>query len=351
MPSERQKQLSAVSTIIADYREKEKPRIASRNPELIDAWLTQFPKAMQEPILLTLAHVFSRTYVSEEMFRQFLAGLATNTKLCSGERPNDYWRKANLLRIQKGGSSQDEFLETFDDVLQSVHGFGIAESGSEDGDFIYLDDCIATGNRVRRDVCEWLATETPVKLKLHIITPIRYEGSYWVDAKIHEAAKSNGKTISITKWRLENFEMENRKNRRNEADVLWPSKLPTDPDVEVYGKYLASLGFAPELRSPGNPGRSRIFRNDEEKVLLEQAFLVRGCQIRREQSSLPDNLRPLGYHNLSCLGFGSMFVTYRNCPNNCPLPFWVEQKEFPALFPRKTNTNSADEKFLKEFLR
>ena len=38
-----------------------------------------------------------------------------------------------------------------------------------------------------------------------------------------------------------------------------------------------------------------------------------------------------------------MFVTYRNCPNNCPLALWIEQDDFPALFPRKTNAEVFDE--------
>ena len=53
-------------------------------------------------------------------------------------------------------------------------------------------------------------------------------------------------------------------------------------------------------------------------------------------------MRPLGYHNLRTLGFGSMFITYRNCPNNCPLALWVEQDAYPSLFPRKANTKNLD---------
>ena len=33
--------------------------------------------------------------------------------------------------------------------------------------------------------------------------------------------------------------------------------------------------------------------------------------------------RPLGNMVLEALGFGSLHVTFRNCPNNCPLAFWA----------------------------
>jgi hypothetical protein len=39
---------------------------------------------------------------------------------------------------------------------------------------------------------------------------------------------------------------------------------------------------------------------------------------------------------LETLGFGSTLVTFRNCPNNCPLAFWAGYPWYP-LFQRKTN--------------
>jgi hypothetical protein len=39
---------------------------------------------------------------------------------------------------------------------------------------------------------------------------------------------------------------------------------------------------------------------------------------------------------LQTVGFGALIVTFRNCANNCPLGFWVDDPWYP-LFPRKTN--------------
>ena len=336
----RNENLVALSGTIADYRTDEIPQ---RTPELIEQWLRQFPTEIQDAVLEALLHVLRRTYISREKFGAFLKGLALTESLSPGTAPSEYWRGVNLLNIQQGGSSQSETLAMFDELLREAHGFGVAQTGSLNGDFIYLDDCIATGSRLRSDVCNWLNGNTPVNINLHVITPILFSGSWWVDKMIQQEAKKEGKTIVIKKWRIPEFHMENRRGRRDNSDVLWPCSIPDHEAVRQYCQLLEDLGYPPVLRNPGNSGASGIFETDEEKRLLEEALLIRGSVIKKEQVNLPSNLRPLGYSNLDTLGFGSMFVTYRNCPNNCPLALWIEQDDFPALFPRKTNAEVFDE--------
>lgn len=345
MSISRAEQLGRLAAILADYRQGE---IQPRTPELIDRWLSQFPATDQMALLTALVHVLGKTYISRDHFKRFLAALATTDKLSPGTQPSMYWRAANYLNIQQGGSSQADILGTFDEVLHQTHGFGLESTGSPTGDFVYLDDCIGTGSRVRSDVCTWLDTVAQTSIRLHIVTPVLYLGSWWIDKKIAEKAASVGKTVAIKKWRLDHFQMENRLNSRNSADVLWPTAIPSDPSAQAYAATLQATGHPASLRTPGNLGASGIFADDAQKILLEQAFLTLGCQLRQECGNLPDRARPLGYHNLDCLGFGSMFVTYRNCPNNCPLALWVEQSSYPSLLPRKTNSQSADERLMRE---
>lgn len=347
MAENRGELVRSISDTLADYRLGE---IEPRSVDLVDAWVQQFPGGSQLEILKALSHVFKKTYISKVDFKKFLGGLFRGTKMAPGRKAHEYWREVSFLDIQKGGQSQSELLRLADEALNETHGFGLDATGCGGGDWIYLDDCIGTGSRVRSDVCGWIETEAPKAANLHVISPVLYLGSWWIDKKIEEAASASGKTIALTKWSLETFQMENRMARREYSDVLWPTALPDDPDVRSYVKQLEGAGHAPVLRKGGNPGVSGIFRDDNEKKVLEEAFLLRGCEIRQECTNLPDRARPLGYHNLDCLGFGSMFVTYRNCPNNCPLALWVQQPEYPSLLPRKTNTQVAHEKFRKGFL-
>ena len=48
---------------------------------------------------------------------------------------------------------------------------------------------------------------------------------------------------------------------------------------------------------------------------------------------------------LESLGFGSLVVTFRNCPNNAPLALWAGDPWYP-LFPRRTNTDTSIKQFM-----
>ena len=339
--------LKSLVKIIDDYRAGE---IDNITPDLISKWLTQFSKSNQDRILEELIFTISKTYISKALFREFLKVLAKSKKIASGSKISGYWRKANFLDIQTTSNSQKEILLLFNEVLHDTYGFYLEDTGSEEGDYIYIDDCMGTGTRIKNDICTWLNNDSPKEINLHIITPIMYTGSWWIDDHIKTTAENNGKIINMHKWRLPDYEMENRREKRNISDVLWPSEIPNDQYVLKYKDYLDRSKYSPILRKPGNPGVSRIYKNDEAKKLLEAEFLIRGCQIRDECTSLPEKARPLGFQNLICFGFGSMFITYRNCPNNCPLVFWVEQNDYPSLFPRKTNNPINYLTFKKGFL-
>lgn len=332
--SERSELLESIANTIVDYREDE---IQPRTPDLINDWIGQFPQDTRDPILEALKFVLGNTYMSKQLVTEFLTALASTDKLSPGIEPAEYWKSTNILDIQLGGSSQKDLLELFDQVLIKTHGFGLDATGSEGGDYVYLDDCIATGSRIRGDVVRWLNDGTPDEVNLRIVSAFRYQGAFWIDSRIDTAAKENNITITYDKWHINDSVLENRKYYKNASDVLWPTTLPDDPGVIAFAKTLEESGHPAELRQPGNSGNAGVFENDSQKILLEQSFLIRGCAIKNEQKNLPDYFRPLGYHNLETLGFGSMFITYRNCPNNTPLVFWVEQDEYPALFPRKTN--------------
>ena len=101
-----------------------------------------------------------------------------------------------------------------------------------------------------------------------------------------------------------------------------------------------SRNYEHVLRVAGNPGAAGLFSSDAAKILLEQEFLKAGVYIRNICPNLSAVQRPLGHMTLETLGFGSLIVTYRNCPNNAPLAFWVDTPWYP-LFPRTTNTQTA----------
>ncbi len=318
MTTERNNLLASIAGTIKDYRAGE---IAEPTPAHVDRWISQFDDVVQIPMLRELDSVFKRTYVSMPRMQQFLAGVADSF-------PCEFWQAAHILSIQQNGGSQAEIRELFGHVLRERCGATVEYTGSADGDFVYLDDAIFTGERVLYDLRTWFQYQAPAKANLHImVIAVHTLGSYWIEKNL-ESSKS-GKQIAVTTWRGSTFE--NRLVYRNQSDVLWP----TD------GIYPDG-GFQP--RQPGYKGP--IFASEQGRQLLEREFLTAGLKIRGFANKPSPALKPLGFSQFRFSpGFGSLLVTYRNCPNNCPLALWYGDPSYPdhhplskwyPLFPRKT---------------
>lgn len=299
-------------------------------------WISQFDHEDRIPVLAELDHVLKKTYFSEAAVTEFLEGLAKEPKLV-GSDPAAFWKSAGILDIQQGGNSQTEMLERFEAVLKTRLGLSFADCQALSGNFIYLDDAIFTGNRVRRDLEPWIQDLAPQKATVHVIVNAIHAGSYYAAQQLDVAAKEAGKAVTITWWRARPV-IENRKYYRNQSEVLWPCEFPENGEDEIsaYVKTLKDAGYPPEKRARGGTPKDGVFSGEEGRAALERAFLKAGVRIRSMCPYLPANARPLGYATLKTLGFGATVVTYRNCPNNCPLGLWAGDPWYP-LFRRKTN--------------
>lgn len=330
--TQRNNLLASIANTIQDYRGGSLPnQIADR----VERWVRQFDAAVQLPILQEIDHVLKKIYFSKEDVTKFLRS-AMQTQELTGDNAEAFWRNANFLDIQGGGDSQTDMLALFSEQLEDEHGFGIDDCGQGDEVFIYLDDGIFTGNRVGRDLEGWIRDHAPAQATVYVICiALHSGGQYYASGKIRDAIRESGKTIGITWWRA--IELEDRKTYSATSDVLRPTVIPNDPAVQAY---VAAMRYQPTLRTAGNPGTANLFSNDAAKILLEQEFLKAGVRIRQMCPNLGDTQRPLGHMTLETLGFGSLIVTYRNCPNNAPLAFWVDAPWYP-LFPRTTNSQTA----------
>jgi hypothetical protein len=338
--TERENLLASIATTIIDYRSGE---LAAPTAQHVDRWVKQFGSDAQLPILKEMDHVVKEAYFSKQRVVDFLSGLIKNDKLV-GSDPAAFWKNANFLNIQSAGGSQRDLLAIFDSQLAQELGFGTADCGADDKTFLYIDDAIFTGGRVKSDLSSWVKDTAPKKASLHVIAIAIHEGYYYNRDRILEEIKKAGKTIEITWWRL--TMLENRKINRDSSDVLWPTQIPDDIATRAY---VANMAHQPVFRTPGQVGQAKLFSNDDGRQLLEQEFLKAGVRIRGMCPNLPEIERPLGHSYLETLGFGTTLTTFRNCPNNAPLALWAGDPWYP-LFPRKTNTDSSLERF-KERLR
>ncbi|SEQ22754.1 phosphoribosyltransferase-like protein [Nitrosomonas ureae] len=310
--SERNDLLLSVANTIKTYREGELPE---PTPEHVDRWLQQFTGDQQLLFLREFGHVISQCFFTEEAVKTFLRKLVTNESLASNN-PASYWRDANFLNIQNNGCSQKEMLKLFAKSLYDECGLDLVNCGQPGGDYIYLDDVMFSGNRVRNDLEPWIVNDAPQVARVHVIVAAQHtSGYFFISQKLKEVIGQSGKKINVKYWR--SIEVENRKVYRNRSGVLWPTTLPIVAEVQDY--------MALPSRFPFEPRQAGVviepFSSEEGRQVLESEFLIAGAKIRALSENPKQSMRPLGFSQFG-IGFGSMIVTYRNCPNNCPLALW-----------------------------
>ena len=326
--SERTLHLNSIVQTIGDYRQGQIARITEQH---VEKWLAQFEGDNQDGILAELDHVFQKTYITKQRATKFLTELVVNPKL-AGADPCAFWQTSHLLTLQTAGNSQRDLLELFASPLRDQCGLEISDCGDENGAYIYLDDVIFTGNRVKNDIVEWVKGEAPKQGRLDIVVmAFHWGGQYYAETKIQEACKTSGKQIKTTWWSI--LRLEDRKTYTNDSDVLRPKALP---DVPLAKPYEESLTYPPAYRTGHKVGENGFFSSPEGRNLLEQELLIAGLRVREMCPNLNKYQRPLGNMLLESLGFGSLVVTYRNCANNCPLALWAGHPWLP-LFQRRTN--------------
>ena len=326
--TKRSRLLASIATTIEDYK---KNSIRSPTPEHVDQWVSQFQEISQLPILREMDHVLKKTYISRKKTKRFLRTVF-RTKEFVGNAPCEFWNDVRLLDIQEAGRSQKEILALFSKILEKKCGTEILECVDEPHSFLYFDDGLFTGNRILFDLRRWIEEDAPVEAKVHIVViALHTGGEYYAKTKIEEFAKNNRKNINFHWWRM--MTLEDRRYYTSTSDVLRPVELPDDHDVR---NYVNSMVYHPTLRTPGNIGDGKIFSSDAGRQVLEREFLIAGVRIREMCPHLNRYQRPLGNTLLDTLGFGSLVVTFRNCPNNAPLALWAGDPWYP-LFPRTTN--------------
>jgi len=338
--SNRQELLESIAATITDYRADDLP---APTPAHVETWINQFDAGVQLPILSEIDHVLKNTYFSLQKVAHFLKVVLKSEKL-AGADPGAFWRSVRFLDIQGGGNSQRDMLALFGELLKETHGIAIEQGGEESGAFVYLDDVVFTGNRVLHDLADWIQSDAPAAATVHVVSMALHTGGvHYARGKIAEVARTYGKSITVQFWSA--VTLEDRKTRTYMSDVLRPVSIPEAPEVM---EYVAAMKYKPELRIAGDVGRNKIFSSEAGRHVLEQEFLKAGVNIRQSCPNLGVTQRPLGHSWLETLGFGSLIVTFRNCPNNTPLALWVGDPWHP-LFPRTTNSQASIKRLMAMF--
>ncbi len=306
--------LDSIADTIKDYRARDLP---APTPDHVDRWIRQFGADVQLPMLREMDHVLRQTYFSESSVRRFFDRVIESRRL-AGNEPREFWRAAHLLDVQQDGNSQSEIRKLFSDTIKQKYGFVAGAAGVGNGVFVYLDDVLFSGGRVGTDLSKWIAGQAPSTATVHVVTIASHRFGEWkCKDRLTNDAREAGTKLELRLWAARR--VENRLSHRDDSEVLWPTVIPEDAALAEYLTQEKKFPFQP--RKAGGQLQWSVFSSEDGRQLLERELLLAGMRIRSFSQNPNPVMRPLGFSPFG-VGFGSMIVTYRNCPNNAPLALW-----------------------------
>jgi len=321
--------------------------------EHVDTWVRQFSEfgfdeAGQVIILGEIQRILESYYICRSFAQSFLTKILTSQKLF-GVNPITKIRNTQFLKIQRKGNSQNDLLDLCEPILQSHYGLSVADCGNSPTTYIYLDDCLYSGNTAWRDIEQWIPNAVRGTTLHLIFFSVHSEGLRYCLRQIEPVAQKYG--VNVKFWRLHKFY--NSRWQPSQFDCFWTSQTSGDELIDRYVQKICerrqnSKRYLPDLFRPANmPAQDRIFSSPHARNLIEYAFLKVGAYIVSLPQHPNPSMKPLGYDYLETLGFGAFFVAYRNIANNCPLALWWgdPSKTYPLnawypLFPRIVNNTS-----------
>lgn len=340
--------IRSIAGKIIDYRQGE---IGEMTPAHVNRWVSQFHTSEQLIILREINHILDQFYFSKEVVKNYIRSFF-NAENVFGNNPREKIARLNFLRIQKNGCSQEDILKITDQILQEEFGLTLEECGGSN-EFLYIDDCVYTGNRYRYDLVPWIANNNlKPKSKLFTLHIAQHTSGYEYALKhIRRAARL--KDIEVSPWYFK--QINNARNNGACPEVMWPYVYTEDVNVNNYYQRVVDRCNANGWRNNAFRDSSfddeNLFTNAEARNVVERAFLKEGARLILAAENPAESMRPLGFEKLESLGFGSVFVTFRNISNNCPLVLWFGDPDsygigilgmWYPLFPRKTNGQGWD---------
>ena len=343
----RQNLLASIANTISDYRLGE---ILPMTTDHVDRWVSQFDNHEQLIILSEMDHLLSKYYISKSKGESFLTEILISQKIF-GSNPSETISYTQFLDIQRKGSSQKDLLKLANEITIKKYGVGINKSSLQPLVYLYIDDCLFSGSTVYYDVEKWLDQAIP-KTTIYLIFLGYYTSGkrYYIDNKLIPLAKKREVAVKIGAF----LKLDNLSWNESKYDCLWPKEIIDDEFVNnfvnIVNEKCIEKSIKPRLFRPDTlPKQETLFSTPEARRIVESAFLRKGAYITSLPEKRQSSMRPMGYEFLESLGFGSVFITYRNIANNCPLALWWGDTSFPPshpfskwypLFPRKVNESS-----------
>lgn len=316
--------------------------------EHIINWVNQFEEGDREFLLQELLHLLQQgIYINEQQGRQLLLSrIETLSNKFSYKTPVDFLANTDILQLQPQEKSQHYLLTLLDKELQRKYGIGLKQCGTASQKFtLYIDDVLATGGTVFKDLSNWLQQKQK-------------------DDKTNLSRVAKTETILILSfycrhlwsnvpWRLKvvlgNDEITKRINFYCDYEIQNHPSYPPSPQfnfaypineqIQTVQYYLenieASTHAEHAYRKLGKPLKEKLFSSPANRNRFERIILLKGIELLQKAKELKPNHRPLGagFPSYKTFGTGTLFFTWRNISNTCPIVFWWQAPGWLPLFP------------------
>lgn len=319
-----------ISEIIKNFRQTSID--VEINKEHVHKWISQFALDTQETILKETVHILKEWYFDENKICLFLDEIVDYLKeeneSATAENP---LRDICFLDIQESGKSQSQLIEMLKEEVSTKYGYSI-KSGNpgQEKHYVYLDDGLYTGSRLRKDIKKCLNT-IPEGSRIDVIYLVACSnGMEFSVKKLEDACKDRKIIINFQRWR----EISNNKaitkitngiSYEPVQECLWPSStLAKIPEISSYVEKLEKLKGQKVyycFRNNRYGYTEGIFTCLANRDIVEGEFLKKGITIMEKVKEYK-GLYPLGYNITPSFGFGSFCATDLNISNTCPIVLW-----------------------------
>lgn len=335
--------IERIVEIAGDYRRGE---IAKFNAKHVERWINQFAvdDSYKNVILLEVGHMLEKYYISRDKAKEHLHTIFKAIKKehvggCS-------IRDVTFLRTQGAGKSQHEMLIVADELLDEKIGISTKDCGGSKV-YLYIDDCIYSGNKWRYDIANSAQLKNAGKGVLLVSFHFNIYSAGYAYAKPCVDSTMLERGGIVKPFRID--AMNNARFGKEKLDVMWPSYVKGNKQIDEYAQHTQafsrSKGWGNQVlfRTIEN-AQSNVFTSVTNRNIVEQAFLAVGAKLFCAATNPAPSVRPMGFEKLSTIGFGTPIVTWRNIANNAPLALWYGDPSYGPthplgmwypLFPRK----------------
>ena len=319
-----------IAEIIKDFRQSSVG--IEINQAHVHKWVSQFNPDVQDTILEETLHILKKWYFGRDKISLFLNEIMNYLKLENKNATDaDPFKGICFLDIQESGKSQIQLIEILKDEANKKYGCSIRTGNpGQENYYVYLDDGLYTGSRLRKDIKRCLQT-IPEGSHIDVIYLIACRsGMDFSKSVLEKVCKTKNIKLNIHRWR----EICNNKTitRINNVtsyepvqECLWPSsRLAKLPEVSSYIEKLERVNGKKVyyvFRNARYQYTEGIFSNLENRDIVEEEFLKKGIAITK---NIQDHkgLYLLGYNLTPSFGFGSFCATDLNISNTCPIVLW-----------------------------